>query len=364
MDYRHRWDPCVAHYDDEIDRLMGVHFARPGRLVFLIAGAGFDPRSCVVADRLAVGGIRRRALLVRETRPNPRPDQSARADAHTNRLLEKIPCSEVESVDIFGPDNAVVGGRKVVDAINRQNLRDVTDIVIDMSALSAGIVFPIIRYFVGRCAKRIGSPNLHVMVVHDPVIDNNIFSVPGDQVGYIHGFKGSSTLSELGDAARLWLPQLAPRMQTSLEHLHNFVAPHDICPILPFPSFDPRLGDRLAEEYVIELEETWEVDTRSIVYADEGDPLDLYRTILALDDSRRPVFAETGGSMLVLSPLGSKVMALGSLMAALERDIPVAYVEPVGYEFDGYDMHNPVFSTVHLWLEGEVYPEERSGLLW
>lgn len=66
-------------------------------------------------------------------------------------------------------------------------------------------------------------------------------------------------------------------------------------------------------------------DARSIVYADEGDPLD--RTILALDNLRKPVFAETGGSMLVLSPLGNEVMALGALMAALERDLPVVYLD-------------------------------------
>ena len=29
-----------------------------------------------------------------------------------------------------------------------------------------------------------------------------------------------------------------------------------------------------------EFESTWSVDTRNIVYADEGDPLDLYRTII------------------------------------------------------------------------------------
>ena len=68
------------------------------------------------------------------------------------------------------------------------------------------------------------------------------------------------------------------------------------------------------------------MDTRNIVYADEGDPLDLYRTILRLDDLRKPVFREVGGSLLVLSPLGSRVTALGALMAALERDLPVAYL--------------------------------------
>ena len=93
------------------------------------------------------------------------------------------------------------------------------------------------------------------------------------------------------------------------------------------------------------------------------DPLDLYRTILGLDDLRQSVFAETGGSMLILSPLGSKVMALGALMAALERDLPIAHLESIGYELqksvpEAIDQPN----LIHVWLEGEAYPQPRPAL--
>ena len=64
---------------------------------------------------------------------------------------------------------------------------------------------------------------------------------------------------------------------------------------------------------------SWNVDTRDIVYAHEKSPLDLYRAVLSIDDARRRVFAETGGSQLILSPLGSKAVAIGLLLAALER---------------------------------------------
>src|SRR5690606_19642582 len=137
--------------------------------------------------------------------------------------------------------------------------------------------------------------------------------------------------------------------------LHEFVAPHDTCPILPFPASNPRLADALAEEYLTELENAWSVDTRNIVYADEEDPVDLYRTILRLDDRRKPVFEEVGGSLLVLSPLGSKIMALGALMAALERDLPVAYLEAIGYDLDpSVPADFTASNIVHIWLEGAV----------
>jgi hypothetical protein len=67
--------------------------------------------------------------------------------------------------------------------------------------------------------------------------------------------------------------------------------------------------------------------------------------------------------MLVLSPLGSKVMALGALMAALERYLPVAHLEPIGYELAETvpdQIAEP--SLVHIWLEGDVYPQPRPAL--
>ena len=363
MDYRSRWNPCVAHNGNDCDRFLGCYFSEPGRLALLVAGAGFDPRSCTVAQRLANAATTVRALLIREDRPNPPQAQSSRADENTNAIINMLPYSQVESIDIFGQDGAVVGGRNIISVLRNQNLNGVTDVVVDISALSAGTMFPIIRYFVELIGRHRRHTNLHVVVVHDPLLDNKILAVAGDVPAYVHGFRGRSTLSEAGDAARLWLPQLAFGMREAFARLYDFVEPHDTCPILPFPATDPRLGDRLAEEYLVEFESTWSVDTRNIVYGDEGDPLDLYRTLLRLEDLRRPVFAETGGSMLILSPHGSKVMALGALMAALERDLPVAYIESIGYAVAADVLTNTVEPRIlHLWLEGEAYPLQRATI--
>ena len=358
-----RWDPCIAHRENEVEDFLGQHFGRPGRDVFLVAGAGFDPRACAVAARLGttVGSLR--AVLIREERPNPPRSQVERAGANTTALLAVLTDRQVERIDIFESDGAVVGGRHVIDMLRRQNLEGVTDVVVDMSALSVGTGFPIVRYFVERIVRGRESANLHLFVTHDPGLDAEIRSRPSDTPGYVHGFKGGSTLFDKTESARLWLPQLASGRRRALELLYDFVDPHDTCPILPFPAANPRLGDVLAEEYLVEIESRWSVDARNIVYADERDPLDLYRTILKLEKRRQAVFAETGGSLLVLSPLGSKVMAVGVLMAALERDLPVAHLEPEGYEFDGSipsKVDQP--DIIHVWLEGEVYPSPRMAL--
>ena len=363
MGCEHRWDPCIAHRDGEVGEFLARHFGQPGRNVLLVGGAGFDPRACAVAARLGETGTSVRALLVKEVRPDPPQDQVERAAANTTALLATLAERQVEQIDIFGSDGAVVGGRNAINVVSQQSLGGVTDVVVDISALSVGTSFPIIRYFVERIVRGKESVNLHLSVAHDPHLDAGIRSKPGDSPGYIHGFKGRSTLFDTADAARLWLPQLATGRRRALGLLYDFVDPHDTCPILPFPASDPRLGDTLAEEYLTELESTWSVDTRNIVYADEGDPLDLYRTILRLDDLRQLVFEATGGSMLVLSPLGSKVMALGALMAALERDLPVAHLEPIGYKLEALAPETIAPpNLIHVWLEGEVYPQPRPPL--
>jgi hypothetical protein len=358
-----RWDPSIAHRGAEAEAFIGGYFGANGRRVLFVGGAGFDPRSCTVAKRMAAASPDVRAVLIQEDRPNPSEALVARASANRGTLLSAFKEPQLASINIFGADGAVVGGRNVIGELKRAPLHDVDDVVVDISALSVGTSFPVIRYFVEHIERRRSPGNLHVFVAHDPQLDADIRSIPGDAPGYVHGFKGAATLDRTATAAKLWLPQLAAGRRAALGHLYDFVEPHDTCPILPFPSVNPRLGDELAEEYLSELESGWSVDTRNIVYADEGDPLDLYRTILRLDDLRKPVFAETGGSLLVLSPFGSKVMALGALLAALERDLPVAHLEPIGYQLpEAAPQTANRANLVHVWLEGDVYPSPRPAL--
>lgn len=361
-----RWDPCISHTGGEAEEFISNYFAQPDRKVVLIAGAGFDPRTTVVPKLLAsVIGPKLRAVFLRENRPNPDVTLLRRAEANIAALVKLIPSQEIVQIEIFGSDGAVIGGRNVVNALSKCTLMDVTDIVVDASALSVGTSYPLVGYLTQAIERKRLVANLHLFVAHDATLDTQIKSTPSDTPSYVHGFKGRSTLDEAAGAAKLWLPQLASGRRGALNRLHTFVSPNDTCPILPFPASQPRLGDRLTEEFLTELEESWSVDSRDIVFAAEEDPLDLYRTILRLDDLRRPVFAGAGGSMLILSPLGSKVMALGTLMAALERELPVAYLESINYEL-GHEVPSPSSDSkanlIHIWLEGDVYPQPRPPL--
>ena len=312
-----RWDPCISHRGDEVGDFIKAYFSDTSRRILFIAGAGFDPRSAVVGRALAESCRDLRAFLVRENRPDAEQDLVKRAEVNRLALEGLFEKCEIVDVDIFGSDGAVIGGRNIVAKLNKQEFSDRTDVVIDMSALSVGTSFPMVKYLFERANQARPPANIHVFVAHDPRLDDAIVPIAGDAPGYVHGFRGPVTLGSTVRAAKVWLPQLARERRGGILPLHSFVDPHDTCPILPFPARNPRQGDELVADFIAEFENAWSVDTRNVVYGAEDDPLDLYRTILRLDDLRRPVFQEFGGSLLVLSPVGSKIMALGALLAAL-----------------------------------------------
>jgi hypothetical protein len=359
-----RWARCVEHRGKAVEPFGALHFGEKHRRILLIGGAGFDPRSLVVPRLLAsVAPGRVDGLFLRERRPNPNPGLLTRADGNIHRLAQLIDAARFEDVSVFESDGAVAIGRRVVDVIRGLDLSHYTDVITDFSALSIGSSFPVARFLLERLDLRgphgSAPPNLHAMVTASPITDDRIIASPSEVVQPIHGFQGRLGIDETVRAARLWIPQLRFGQSGILELIYDELKPDDVVPVLPFPAHDPRLGDRLIEHYAEDFDGRWGVDARSIVYADEYSPLDFYRTVLRIDDGRHPVFASTGGDLVVLSPIGSKVLALGAMMAASERDLPVLYVEALSYSSslsDGLTSEYSFEDLVHVWLSGEAYP--------
>jgi hypothetical protein len=357
------WERCINHRGAEAQQFIADYFGDERRRALLITGAGFDPRSAVVCEMLAeVMGERVNALFIREERPNPAQELVRRAESNCGRMRACVPRFQEVEVEIVAADGAVTGGRNAVRAVGGVHLEDVTDTIVDLSALSIGVAFPIVRQLFDHTRELAGGLNLHLMVTDEPSTDQRIDMTASDTAEMVHGFRGGMGLYDNVDAAKLWLPQLIKGRGAVLEKIYTYLGPpHDVCPILPFPAEHPRQPDDIAEHYIEMLEGVWEVDPRNIIYADERKPLDLYRTILRIDDARRRVFAGVGGSKTILSPIGSKVLAVGALMAAMERDFPVAYVEAIAYntDFDALDgVRHEAGDVVHVWLCGEAYPEQ------
>lgn len=352
-----KWERCIVQYDSDATAFVADFFGQEHRTVMLVAGAGFDPRATRICDLLAASlDNRLSALLIREERPNAEPELRRRADENLQHLLQLVPQAQVVPLNIFATDNAVIAGREAVKAVAQIPFSKFTDVVVDISALSRGVTFPIIKFVLHAAQQR----NVHVFVMDQPITDEEIFPIAWEQPSSIHGFRGNlGPVSDL-KPARLWLPQLVRGQNFALDLIYKMIQPHDVCPILPFPASDPRMPDRLIEAYSTEMESRWKVDPRNIVYAHERSPLDLYRAILRIDDARKTIF-EGIGSQIVLSPVGSKLLSLGALLAALERDFPVIYVEAAAYKvnFGALDKHRQESgSLVHLWLGGEAYDQQ------
>lgn len=331
------------------------HLKDPQRRVLLISGAGFDPRT-IETPRLIVdaSGGALEAVLIRERRPNPDAGLLALAEANTDALTRMILSCKIENVEIFASDLAVVGGREAARIASRIDFSRYSDVVVDTSALSRGIIFPIVRVLLENAPK---TCNIHLTVVQEPSTDRIISAVGCERATTIHGFKGRLGLESSAKAAMLWLPQLVAGEVSVLREIYNSIlpTPSDVCPILPFPSGNPLDVDALLVEYRVELG-AWEVDPRDVVYAHENDPLDLYRAIVRLADARERVFRDIGGSEIVLSPVGSKILSLGALMAAIDRDFPVLFVEALDFKANLVQLASrQPGELVHIWLHGEAY---------
>lgn len=360
MTGRAHWENCLTHFDDSVERFITEYFSSADHKCLLIAGAGFDPRAHVIANRLATAmGERLCGLFVREDRGDPAVSLQTLADENEKRLRCVVKRCRVEVIRIFSADdNAAVGGHGMISLLQAFDWpTDLTDIVLDMSALSMGVGFPAARMLIEWCEAN-PRLNLHLMIASNPELDDRIVGEPASQAQAVRGFSGPSSFQAM-PIARIWLPQLG---HGRVETLRKIRATHDsvykVCPIVPFPARNPRRSDELLSEYQPALVEEWKVDARDYIYVSEKNPLDCYRTVSTLKKRYDKTVDEVFFPQIILSPLGSRVIAAGAMMAAIEHDLSVHYVETLRYEFRGSEAGTQLQSKdmiVHIWLHGPVY---------
>lgn len=350
-----RWAHPAFNRNEQVKYFAKNYLANREKPTLLVCGAGFDPRATEIAVVLSsLLGKKIHGLFIREERPDPDQRLLGMADANEKELSTLIPTHSISRIDVFESDGAVCGGRAIVKAISSRAYHEYGDIVIDMSALSAGISFPMVKYFIEE-AQRF-SLNVHMMVAYNSAADLAVKSIASDQVMAIHSFDAGSQVDD-DTVARLWLPQLTGKDVTVHRLIYQDRRPHDVCPIVPFPSRDLRLVDQLLDRYSEELLNSWNVDPSNLIYAAEDNPLDLYRTIVQLFDARTEVFKEVGGSRIIVTPAGNRLLGIGVLMAALDREISLYYVESIGYTLNG-SMPAPhseqEIEIWHIWLHDAV----------
>ena len=371
-----KWEFCIDHYGDAVSEFFKQHFSEGHRKCLFIGSAGFDPRSNIIVKKLCPFIDKRiHIILIREKRSSSDAERQSssdeelvkRAEGNIAEARDLYSQTEVLGIDIFAEAEAVVGGINISKSMEKsmktKDITQYTDIVIDLSALSIGVSFPLVKYIYQWASDAEKLVNIHLTVTSNDELDSYISSALADCATDVRGFSIPNLLGE-GEKAKLWLPLMSTGKKGVLSKIYDNEKPHDVCPIFPFPSKELRKGDKLAAiDFIEELESDWEVDPRNFLYADEKRPLDIYRTIMRINKQRKSVFETFGGSMLILSPLGSRMPAIGMLIAALEGGFPVVYVETLNYYVKNWGKVDGIsekdMEIAHFWLYGEAYYNDR-----
>jgi hypothetical protein len=294
----------------------------------------------------------------------PANNEAAQALAHSNSqdLTALISSSGARLCQLQYPtvsEARAAGQRIAKQVISGQYLETPGLIVVDVSAMPSAVHFALIGSVLAFCRQREIRPEVQVVVCENPELDaaiSNVGTGPADTIG---GFMNGLDLEARSKQLRIWAPVLGPGEELAIKSLFNRLEPREICPVLPFPSKNPRLADDLVLEYRTLLFETMTVDPSNIIYADERNPFDLYRTLSRLNTRYREALERPLGEVkVILSAHSSKLMSLGVLLAAHEHSLPVMSAPPMGYNFpDGFtrDHIESQNQLVCLWLEGSPY---------
>jgi hypothetical protein len=347
--------------------------------ILFILGLGFDPRMCeAIQTIINAGGKGTRNCRMLEYDEGPdSPSYKHKGLVKKNRetltnLMEESGYGkpDVHHIRTLSGENRRIGSRKVAHMFNSlDELSTYTDIIVDISAMPHMIYLPLIHRLIllicghKELSEGFNAPNLHVIVSENYVLDNHIHNEGMDEnADYIYTF-GAIDLEGIKNLPKIWIPILGERQEDQLYKIRDFIVPDEICPLLPFPSLDPRRGDNLIKEYGRFLFDELRIEPGNIIYADEQNPFQVYnkisKTILQYNRSLKVL----EGCKVVISALSSKLLSIGALLAAYEAKrmgmrVGIAQVGTKGYHInDDIEeiLKNQRSELFELWLLGDCY---------
>ncbi len=362
-----RWDPGFLCSGTDFEDFWTALATEPDstRRGLFIAGRGFDPRTTVGSRAISRAGFPIVACcLIRLTNPQDGPDRPRSQEAAANEVAMRelfanaeFDLQEIAVRDING---RLVGSAHVRALLDDRNwLTGFTDVIVDITALPTSVSFPLLGTLISISdelySNKQSAFNLHCIVCENADLDEHIVAEGGDVAEYIDPFRGRGGLAAEPDPITIWAPVLGERQPAVLRKIHEMLRPDEVKPFLPSPSRNPRRGDELVAEYHSLLFDTWEVDPRGFIYADERDPFDIYRQLGDLAAEYTRSLKPLGIAKTVVSAHSSKLLSLGVLLAAFEHKLAIAHVEPTRYSLGEATMDLEANELFEVWLTGEAY---------
>lgn len=367
-----RWDPYLLARGPEFDAFWEDHLKSRQRRLLLILGRGFDLRALETAKRLKkAGGAPDVWLLAFD---NGLPDNAARAAlTATNMagLVALFGAAAIKEVNIKigGPSGGTATSRNTKAAIGGAgDSSSYDDVIVDISAMPRMValtaVVKLLHDLDGIYKEGGNNTNLHVTTAESVADDiGNARGTLSDEVTLVAGFSGQLTAQGTEGVPRVWFPVLGEGQLERLAAIREKVNPDEICPAIPFPTREPRRGDEIIDEHRTILFDEFQIEPKNILLACEYNPFEAYKQIFTAMDRYRRTLKELGGCKAFVSPLSSKLLSIGALLACYDHkhgDVPedsrlnvgIPYVETAIY---GEPVQEQI-STPELysmWIRGE-----------
>ena len=364
-----RWDPYILAGGGEFDLFWKDHLRGRKRETLFLLGRGFDPRALKgIRQICALGALPKVWLLAFENEQEDSPRRSeltvrnreALADLVGEENIVELPVS----IGMTGHPNAT--SRNTTSAISGQgSTASVDDVVIDISAMPRVVALSAIAKLIhdqdaaGASGK---STNLHVVTAESVRTDLDVRGSLMDEVTSLAGFSGRLNEESTEHVPRVWFPVLGERQRERLQLIQSHLNPDEICPVVPFPSRDPRRGDQIIAEHIDLLFEDFRVEPSNMLRASEFNPFEAYRQLFLAMDRYRKALTELDGCKAYVSPLSSKLLSVGALLACYDHQfgeiegkklkVGMPYVETSVYADPhiGVDVESELYS---MWIRGE-----------
>lgn len=353
---------CVSHGHADVDEFVTQHLIIAERVLF-IGTVGLELSSLHFPNELRNGrNVEFRFIIEKRSEDNAVLIELG--NRHKTWLEKNLPDGKCifDNVDIIAKDGATVAGRNAVNAAAKWYTEPYTDIVVDSSGMSRGVCFPLLRQAMVM-GEKLGA-NVHLLMASNNHRTVKLEGQPNDRADWMHGFREDMGLASMEDALTLWMPQLSQdslsQMKIMYDHLQHSGQLAEVCPIVPFPSIDPRRGDELLFEHRDAFQGNVGSAALSAIYAHESDPMDVFRSIVRMENVRRELFNVTGKTAVsVLSPSGWRLGSLGMVLAAITMNLPLLYVETIGYTTESELPPASAIPTAdmrwHIWIAGTPY---------
>ncbi len=373
-----RWDPSVMIRGNKTTEFWKSHFKDESRKLLFILGKGFDVRMNIAINELMASNpnldIECWMIEFDEGSGSTSTKYQSYVDENLTELKNLLSGKSLISKKILlwnaksKGKRKRIGDRQAAQILNSYDqINSFTDFIIDISALPRGIYFSLIGKFLTFIDMYAATttPNLFVVVAENAEVDIKIKEKGIDEdVGYLHGFGGTIELTSESEAPVIWFPILGEDKVEHLDKAFNHIRPNEICPVLPFPSKNPRRADALIKDYHQILFDKLNIEPQNIMYVPEQNPFEAYIRLTKAISNYNESLEALDGCKAVISTFSSKLLSIGTLMTAYdlidEIGVGVLNVDSQGYEIESFESLKKIKEESELfviWLTGEPYIE-------